>query len=63
LVSFKESAEEAQPEVENAPEVATQPEVEEVPEGHHPEDGNPNASSAPSHWKIGTPQLNRYGKS
>ena len=31
--------------------MATQPEVEEVPEGHHPEDGNPNASRA--HHRIG----------
>jgi len=31
--------------------VATQPEVEEVPEGHHPEDGNPNASH--THHRIG----------
>jgi len=51
LAPLKESAEEARPEVENAPEVATQPEVEEVPEGHHPEDGNPNASRA--HHRIG----------
>jgi len=51
LVSFKESVEEARPEIENAPEVATQPKVEEVPEGHHPEDGNPNASSM--HHRIG----------
>ena len=31
--------------------MATQPKVEEIPKGHHPEDGNPNASRA--HHRIG----------
>ena len=51
LAPLEESVEKARPKVENALEVATQPKVEEAPEGHHPEDGNPNASRA--HHRIG----------
>ena len=46
LASHKESAEEAQSEVENAPEVAARPGVELVPEGPHPKDGNHHALRA-----------------